>query len=130
MKAVDTNILARFILRDDARQTKQAETILGKPVWLSATVLLELGWVLSRRLKMDRAIVADALATLLELDAIHTGDRATLLWAIERFRAGADWADMIHLVTTKENAASFVTFDKELNRTAGPTSPLPIETLA
>ena len=130
MRAVDTNILARFILQDDARQARQAEAILREPVWIAGTVLLELGWVLSRRLGMDRAVVADALSTVLGLDTTHMAYRAMLLWAVERFRAGADWADVVHLVNSRDAADVFVTFDRDLARAAGAQAPIRVDTLA
>ena len=47
MRAVDTNILARFYLRDDAIQGRVAADVLSTgDVFVSKTVVLELEWVL------------------------------------------------------------------------------------
>ena len=129
MRAVDTNILARFILRDDERQALVADAVLRAPVWVSDTVLLELGWLLERKLKMDRAVAAGALSAVVELETVHVADRAMLLWAVERYRTGADWADMVHLIANRMSADAFVTLDADMARGAGPISPVPIETL-
>ena len=128
MKAVDTNILARFILADDERQSALASDILNAPVWVGLTVWLELGWVLSKRAALGRTMVADAIETLLQLRTIHTADRDGLVWAVARYRAGADWADMIHLVSARSAADGFVTFDRGI-ATSAAQSPLPVETL-
>lgn len=128
MKAVDTNILARFILADDEHQSEMASEILGTPVWVSLTVWLELGWVLSKRAALGRAMVADAIETLLQLGTIHTADRDGLAWAVARYRAGADWADVIHLVSARTAADGFVTFDRGI-ATYAAQSPIPVETL-
>jgi predicted nucleic-acid-binding protein len=128
VKAVDTNVLARLILQDDPHQTSLAEAILRNPVWVSHTVWVELGWVLAKQLRLDRAIVADALLTVLTIETVHVADREGLLWAIERYRAGADWADAVHLVAARGVADRFVTFDKAIAGIDLP--PLPIETLA
>ena len=128
MKAVDTNILARFILADDERQSAMASDILSAPVWVSLTVWLELGWVLSKRAALGRTMVADAIETLLQLGTIHTADRDGLVWAVARYRAGADWADMIHLVSARSVADGFLTFDRGI-ATSAAQSPLPVETL-
>ena len=128
MKAVDTNILARFILADEKHQSAMASEILGAPVWVSLTVWLELGWVLSKRAALGRAMVADAIETLLQLGTIHTADRDGLSWAVTRYRSGADWADMIHLVSARSVADGFVTFDRGIAIHAG-QSPVPVETL-
>ena len=103
--------------------------ILRGPIWVTDTVFLELGWVLGRKLGLDRATVADALTTLLRLETLHTGNPARLAWAIERFRAGADWADVVHLVSIGTAANAFVTFDRHLGQAAGSFTPVPVETL-
>lgn len=128
MKAVDTNILARLILQDEPHQARLAEAIVREPVWVSHTVWIELGWVLGKRLRLDHAIVADAMATLLMLETVHVADREGLAWAIERYRAGADWADAVHLVAARGVADRFVTFDRGIEQIDTP--PLPVETLA
>lgn len=130
MKAIDTNIIARIVLGDDEAQAQQAALILRDPVWISMTVWLELGWVLGRRLGLDREVVADAMATILLIETVHTPDPEGLSWAIERYRAGGDWADMLHLVVARGVADRFVTFDRAILKCAGSGSPVPIETLA
>ncbi|WP_066664821.1 MULTISPECIES: type II toxin-antitoxin system VapC family toxin [unclassified Sphingomonas] len=129
MKSVDTNVLARFILGDHPEQGQRAVEILREPVWISFSVWLELGWVLSKRLGLDRAIVADMLGTILTIDTVHAPDSAGLSWAIERYRAGADWSDMIHLICADGIADHFVTFDRALAARAGTNAPLRIETV-
>ena len=129
MRAVDTNVLARFVLDDDEKQSKLASAILREPVWVSDTVWIELGWVLHKRLGLDRALTGEALSIVLALDTVHTPDRAGVAWAVQRFHAGADWADMIHLVATRDRAASFASFDQALGRQAGDHSPVPVELL-
>ena len=47
MRAVDTNILARFYLRDDTTQGRIAADVLtAGDVFIPKTVVLELEWVL------------------------------------------------------------------------------------
>jgi predicted nucleic-acid-binding protein len=128
VRAADTNILARFILRDDEAQLAQAMLVMREPVWITMSVLLELGWVLGKRLAMDRAVVAEALVTILSLETVTTSDTPGLLWAAQRFREGADWADMVHLVSSKGGVQSFVTFDRRLFRSAGSDAPVPVVT--
>jgi len=130
VRAVDTNVVARLLLSDDPQQAADAISILREQVWVGLTIWLELGWVLASRTSLDRATVAEALASLLAFDTVHTEDREGLAWAIARFREGADWADMVHLVACRRAAGTFATFDRGIEPAAGPTSPLPIETLA
>ena len=128
MRSIDTNVLARIVLADDPAQFAVAAALLDQPVWITATVWLELGWVLGK--KLDRRGVADALSNILAIQSIHTFDIDGLGWAIDRYRAGADWADVIHLVSARGIADRFTTFDRDIARCAGETPPLPIETLA
>ena len=126
MNSPDTNILARWLLEDDPDQTRMADDVLAQPVHITMTVLLELGWVLGSKKRLSRDTVADLLQTLLNLRTVNVGDRAGVDWAIERYRQGADWADMVHVVDSAGKAAAFVTFDESLARQAGPDSPIPV----
>lgn len=129
MKAVDTNILARLILQDDERQMELARDLLREPVWITHSVWLELGWVLNKRLRLDRATVAEALLTLLSLSTVHVADRTGLEWAIERYRGGADWGDVLHLVGASGASDAFVTFDRGIAAAVGDDPPVAVETL-
>ncbi|MGZ5117870.1 MAG: hypothetical protein ACXWIH_17555 [Burkholderiales bacterium] len=46
MRAVDTNLLVRLLVRDDADQVNAAETFVSKGAWVSHLVLGETLWVL------------------------------------------------------------------------------------
>ena len=128
MKAIDTNILVRYLTRDDPVQVPLADAVVAQPCFLTLTVLLETIWLLSSRYSMVRGQIAEALEALLELPSINTPDDQQVGWALRRFAAGADAADMIHIVASRD-ADSFISFEKKLARMAGPDSPLPIETL-
>lgn len=128
MRAVDTNVLARLVLADDDAQYGVAVGLLEQPVWVAATVWLELGWVLGK--KLGRPAVAEALAGILAMESVHTFDVEGLDWAIDRYRAGADWADVVHIVSARSIADRFATFDRDIGRCVGETSLIPIETLS
>jgi hypothetical protein len=53
---------------------------------------------------------------------------ASLLWALDRQRQGADWAGMLHLTGSRGHEA-FATFDREIAAAAGSALPLPVERL-
>ena len=116
MRALDTNVLARWVLRDDEAQALAADAILREPCLVSITVMLELGWVLDRSLRLPRATVASMLGQILQLTTVTAENLAGLTWALERYRAGADWADAVHLADTTGLATAFVTFDRGLVR--------------
>ncbi|SMF69096.1 type II toxin-antitoxin system VapC family toxin [Allosphingosinicella indica] len=129
MKAIDTNILIRAITGDDPRQAERANEIIASGVFVSSGVWIESEWVLSFSYHWPRDRIADALAIFMELATVHAVDLQGLRWALDRYREGADWADMIHLVDAAD-VATFVTFDRALARRAGPQAPAHVETVA
>jgi predicted nucleic-acid-binding protein len=44
MRAVDTNVLVRLVVRDDANQVRAAEEFIGTGAWVSQLVLAETTW--------------------------------------------------------------------------------------
>ncbi len=65
MIAVDTNVLARYLLNDEPRQARAAAALLASaPVIVPPTVLLELVWVL-RVNDCDREAIGRGLRHLL-----------------------------------------------------------------
>jgi predicted nucleic-acid-binding protein len=129
MKALDTNVLARFALGDDPAQAQIAAETLEHPCFASDTVLLETAWLLSSRYGLDRQILVETLRDFLRIPHLSVSDPDAIAWAIDRFAAGADFADMMHIVASRA-ADSFVSFEKRLAQLAGPNAPVPIETLA
>lgn len=129
LKAVDTNILARYLMRDDPVQTPQADAVMAQPSFVSDTVLLETAWLLASRYRVRRADLAASLHDVVRLPAVHVGEKDMVLWAIDRFAAGVDFADMLHLVTSRA-ADAFVTFDGGIAPAAGHAPPMVVETLA
>lgn len=97
-------------------------------LYLTLTVVMETGWVLASRYQMKRKQMADAMAALLLLDGVEIARAASVGWAIERFRSGADWADMMHLVAARK-LEGFITFDQRLSGDAGDAPPVPVTTI-
>ena len=113
MKAVDTNVLARLLLQDDPVQLALARTFIAQGVWVPATVLLELGWLLKSRYQFSRNGVAKALETLLDHPRISFADEDGLRSALVLFRNAGDFADLVHLVEARGSEA-FGTFDRNM----------------
>jgi predicted nucleic-acid-binding protein len=128
MIAVDTNVIVRFLVADDSHQARSAQECVAAGAFVSHGVLMEAEWVLRTVYRLAREGIAGGLLDLLDLDCIHAHDDELLRWAIERYRRGADWADLLHLIAARAHAG-FVTFDRALNRQAGRDAPVPIEVL-
>jgi predicted nucleic-acid-binding protein len=126
VKAVDANILARYILGDDPEQARRATVVMAQPCYVALTVLLETAWLLSSRYRMDRETLAATLTEVIMLPTVTIDDPVLIGWAIERFAAGADFADMIHIVASRQ-ADAFVSLDEKLAQRAGDRSPVVVE---
>ncbi len=97
MVVLDTNILVRFAVNDDARQIAQARRAIGtQAMWISATVLLELEWVLRGYYGNTRSEIAQVLQHCLSLPNLTVEDRAAVERALDAYSLGLDFADALH----------------------------------
>lgn len=122
MKALDTNVLARFFVddADDAQATKQrpaAIAALAERSLVSVTVLLEFEWVMRGFYALSTGDVSRVLRALTSLEHITIEDRDAVLKALDAFDKGLDFADALHVVRSSR-ATGFVTFDQRLSKRA------------
>jgi predicted nucleic-acid-binding protein len=111
VRAVDTNILARFYLQDDAAQGRMAASVLAAgDVFVSKTVILELEWVLRYVAEQPESKVIECLAHLIMLPGITVEDRDEIEAALSHCRKGIDFADALHLAASKA-CSELLTFD-------------------
>ena len=111
MRAVDTNILARFYLRDDAVQGRIAARVLAAgDVFIPKTVVLELEWVLQYVAEQSERKVIECLAHLIALPGITVEGRDEIETALSHCRNGIDFADALHLVASSA-CSKLLTFD-------------------
>jgi predicted nucleic-acid-binding protein len=120
MIALDPNLLARNIVRDDPRQTAAATRLIESecsaeaPGVVTLVVLCELVWVLDRGYGYGRADIALVLRRILAADDLRA-ERSDLAWrALNEYEGGkADFADfVIGLSGREEKAAATYTFDR------------------
>lgn len=118
MIALDTNILARFLLNDDPAQFKLARDLLARPVDYTAppTVLLELVWVLESY-NCTRSEIVQALHMLLGLPNFKPKAFEAMCYALNWYEKGLDFGDALHLALSAGDD-SFATFDKALGKAA------------
>jgi predicted nucleic-acid-binding protein len=125
LKAVDTNVLVRLVVKDDVAQLSRARAYCSSGVIVPLTVSLESEWVLRSRYKLSREKIVRTLLAFMGNANFHFSKEAGVRWALDRYRAGADFADMIHLVDAHD-ADGFATFDEDFARDAGNAAPLPV----
>jgi predicted nucleic-acid-binding protein len=128
MKAVDANVLLRWLTRDDPVQTPLADKVMLGRVFVPLTVLIEVVWVLRRSYRLDREALNTTMRVLVNLETVTIASDAGVRWALDRHEQGADLPDMIHLIACK-GASAFVTFEDKIAKRAGASSPLPVEHL-
>ena len=116
MIAVDTNILVRYAVKDDRRQTVAATNFMGSHrCFVLKTVLLELVWVLSSSsgYGLSREHTAERIRHILGLPMIAVQDPEHVARAITWYEGGMDFADALHLSSSQEMKA-FATFEKKI----------------
>jgi len=114
MVAVDTNVLVRFLVRDDVKQAARAASLLrAEEIWISKTVLLETEWVLRSLYGFSTHSLAGALRALAGLRTVFLEDGLAVAKALDWFKEGLDFADALHLASV-EGATQFATFDRKL----------------
>ena len=119
MIALDTNILARYLLGDEPAQARTARRLLADAeaeYWVPVTVVLELAWVL-RKAAAPRKVVMERLRDLLSLRNVRPQNGDLVFQALRWAAEGMDLADALHLVLSGK-ADRFATFDEELVKQA------------
>jgi predicted nucleic-acid-binding protein len=122
MKALDTNVLARFFVDDAddeqaARQRPAAVAALSENTFVSVTVLLELEWVLRGFYELPASDISRVLRALASIKHLTLEDRDAVLTALDAFDQGLDFADALHLARSSR-AFRFATFDRRLAQRA------------
>lgn len=134
MKALDTNVLARFFIDDtddiqSAKQRPVAIEAMSSRSFVSVTVLLEFEWVMRGFYELERAKIASVLMALAGIEHVSIEDRGAVLAAVQAYQQGFDFADALHVTRSRQSSA-FATFDRTLARRAARTAlPLRVELL-
>ena len=131
MIGLDTNVLVRYVMQDDPRQSPRATRLIeslsaDEPGFVPVVALVELVWVLSGSYGLDRTQVATVLDTLLRSKELML-DRAELVTqALNRYSAaGADFADaLIERIAAAAGCSATMSFDAGALKVAAMT-PVP-----
>jgi len=102
MLGIDTNVLVRYLIRDDQPQYERARRLVtrqsakGEPILISLLVLLETEWVLRSRYNLAKADICSALSALLDTSDLAFEDEATIEVALYNWKdSAADFADCL-----------------------------------
>ena len=118
MIALDTNVLARLLLRDDEAQCRKAIRLFndGREYTAPPTVMLELVWVLGGY-GHTRGDICASLKSLLGLPNFKPKQGVAIALALVWYEAGMDFGDALHLALSNGDEA-FATFDTRLAKRA------------
>ena len=122
MHAVDTNLLVRLIVRDDAKQVDAAEAFVVKGAWVSHLVLAETLRVLVAVYHRSPAQIANAVDRMLNHKELTLQDAAVVALALNhyRWRPSLGFSDCLVLeIARKAGHLPLGTFDRNLARLDG-----------
>jgi predicted nucleic-acid-binding protein len=117
MRAIDTNVLVRLVVRDDTNQVRVAEEFVENGAWVSHLVLAETMWVLDAVYERTPEQIAMAAEMLLSHQQLTVQDSDVVAAAIENFRKrpSLGFSDCLVLeIARKVGNLPLGTFDREL----------------
>jgi predicted nucleic-acid-binding protein len=95
MLGLDTNVLLRYLVQDDPKQSRQATEIVERrltgqnPGFVSLVSILEVVWVLSSLYKRTRWEIADHIEMILAADTLEVQNEQEVYLAVVALRSGA-----------------------------------------
>lgn len=124
MVGLDTNVLVRYIVRDDPAQAARADACIeGKcsrdaPGFIAQVVLVELVWVLARGYGYTSSQVREVLFALLTSEELMVDTPDVVNAALTAFASSnADFADcLIGAVNSRSGCSETWTFDRKASR--------------
>ena len=127
MAALDTNVLVRFLVQDDAKQGLLARELIlstlakGEPLFVPVTVMLELEWVLRSNFGFDKAQIILTLTSLLAASELSFESEQSVEVALELFRQNkADFSDCVHIALSHSAGMTPMwTFDRAASKVDG-----------
>lgn len=127
MIALDTNVVIRFLVRDDEAQATRARRLVetcvaaGEPCLVTNPVLCELEWVLDSVYHAPRADVASAVRVLLSTPPFQVEDPELTQRALQAYTKGkGDLSDyLLGQVARSRGSRTTYTFDRDLRQAEG-----------
>lgn len=126
MIALDTNVIVRYLVNDDAQQAQAARALLAgltaeSPGFICREVVAELSWVLDKAYGFSRDGIATVLEELVATAELHVEAAEDVIRAADGYRSGgAEFSDrMIAAAANRSGNGVLYTFDKQAAKLAG-----------
>ena len=124
MKALDTNILIRFLVGDDEVQARKVYLIFKKAesdkkeLFVPLLVILEMIWVLESVYEISRADILDSISDLLSMPIFKFDQQPALQQLIQSAQGNKyDLSDLLIAHSANANGCeAFITFDKKASK--------------
>ena len=122
MRGLDTNVLVRYLVRDDKKQAERASayihkmTASGKRCYVNHIVLCELVWVLESAYAYSKKEISEVLEKILVTKQFEIDSKDLVGQAVHDYRNGSgDIADhLIGRVNRSKGCDATATFDLAL----------------
>lgn len=128
MTLIDTNILARFLLGDIADHSERCRALFQKAaegkvhLYVPATCVAEITWLLIRQRSVPKSIVAELLLDLFQIRNITVENSAAVANSLRLMveENGLSFVDCYHLALAEElGMTQIYSFDKKMGRQPG-----------
>ena len=127
MRALDTNILVRYVVADGPKQLALADRIIEEcqeneePVFLSVLVLCELAWVLDRCDQQSKVQMLDVMDTILSKTLFRIEHYELVRRSVHAWRHGKGGfaGYLIGEIALHAGCRDTVTLDRGLKGSAG-----------
>jgi predicted nucleic-acid-binding protein len=127
MLGIDTNVLVRYLVRDDQSQYERARRLIhrevssGEPVLVSLLVLLEMEWVLRSRYELEKPDIVAVFSSLLQTAELAFEDEPSVEHAIYSWKNSlTEFADcLIDARNRRLGCRATATFDRKALKLSG-----------
>jgi len=127
MLGIDTNVLVRFLVRDDDAQFERARRLIkreisaGRRVFVNQLVIMETEWVLRSRYAVSKHQIIEALSGLLDAADVQFEDEPAIEQALFLWKdTTADFADcLIGAKNRRLGCRATASFDSKASKLPG-----------
>ena len=118
MEGIDTNILVRYLVRDDEPQYQQVIHLLKEcqKFYISPLILIETVWVLSHFYQVSKDQQYQKLKAVISLQKCMTEQSSATLKALDDYAKGYDFADAMIGHHNQRQCQTTWTFDRKASR--------------
>ena len=126
MIGLDTNVLVRYIMQDDAKQSALATKLIeglseDAPGFITIVSVIELTWVLESAFELNRSQIVEVFRRIMSVDVFKLDRVGVVASALRTFADGkADFADcLIERLSAQAGCDRTMTFDRNAAKTGG-----------